>query len=80
MKTVALLTPEKSVEGRARLYRRASILALVTIFFNLLEGGVSVFFGLEDETVAEGRAPETTFWGGIVVSLVSIAAMWVPYA
>jgi divalent metal cation (Fe/Co/Zn/Cd) transporter len=37
---------------RARLYRLASLLALITIFYNLGEGLVSVFFGLEDETVA----------------------------
>jgi divalent metal cation (Fe/Co/Zn/Cd) transporter len=37
---------------RDRLWRRANALALVTIFYNLLEGLVSVFFGLEDETVA----------------------------
>jgi divalent metal cation (Fe/Co/Zn/Cd) transporter len=117
----------------------AGVLALITVFYNIAEGLVSVFFGLEDETVAlfgfgldsfvevvsgvgvwhmirrlgenggadpdrfeqralritgsafyvlasgllltaalnlyTGHAPETTFWG-IVVSLVSIFAMW----
>ena len=38
--------------GRERLLRRANALALVTIFYNLLEGLVSVGFGLEDETIA----------------------------
>jgi divalent metal cation (Fe/Co/Zn/Cd) transporter len=121
------------------LYRTAALLALVTIFYNLLEGVVSVWFGAEDETISlfgfgldsfvevisgigiwhmvrrlaqgehedrdpfEVRAlritggafyllaaglaltallsvlrqhhPETTRWG-IIVSLVSIAAMW----
>lgn len=33
-------------------YKRASALALITIFYNLIEGVVSVFFGLEDRTIA----------------------------
>jgi divalent metal cation (Fe/Co/Zn/Cd) transporter len=33
-------------------YRWASFLALITIFYNLVEGLVSVFFGIEDETIA----------------------------
>lgn len=37
---------------RDRLLRRANALALVTIFYNVLEGLVSVGFGLEDETLA----------------------------
>jgi divalent metal cation (Fe/Co/Zn/Cd) transporter len=37
---------------RAALLRRAAALALITIFYNVLEGIVSVFFGLEDETIA----------------------------
>lgn len=37
---------------RAALLRRAAALALITIFYNVLEGIVSVSFGLEDETVA----------------------------
>lgn len=37
---------------RDRLLRRARSLALVTIFYNLFEGLVSVGFGLEDETIA----------------------------
>ena len=121
------------------LYQWASALALITIFYNIGEGIVSVFFGLEDESFAlfgfgldsfvevasgigiwhmlrrirrsegetadhfertalkvtgsgfyiltagltitaavnlyQGHKPETTFWG-IVISLVSIATMW----
>jgi len=121
------------------LYRTATLLALVTIFYNMLEGVVSVWFGAEDETISlfgfgldsfvevisgigiwhmlgriakgdpadrdpferralqitggafyllaaglvataiisilQGHHPETTRWG-IIVSLVSIAAMW----
>ena len=122
-----------------RLYAKASVLALITIFYNIGEGLVSVLFGLEDESFAlfgfgldsfvevasgigiwhmigrirkhgsenldkfektalritgsgfyvltaglaviaavnlyRGHAPETTFWG-IVISLISIATMW----
>lgn len=121
------------------LYRTAALLALFTIFYNLLEGGVSVWFGAEDETISlfgfgldsfvevisgigiwhmvqrlgkgeedkrdpfeqralritgsafyllaaglvatavisimQGHRPETTRWG-IIISLISIAAMW----
>src|SRR5512137_300582 len=39
-------------QQRALLYRRASILALITIVYNIAEGLISVFFGIEDETVA----------------------------
>lgn len=34
------------------LYKLASSLALITIIYNLAEGLISVFFGLEDETIA----------------------------
>lgn len=121
------------------LYQWAAVLALITIFYNLGEGLVSVLFGLEDESFAlfgfgldsfvevssgigiwhmirrikknegetadhfertalritgggfyiltaglaamavvnlyQGHKPETTFWG-IVISLISIATMW----
>lgn len=39
-------------EERARLLARANLLALVTIGYNIVEGLVSVGFGLQDETVA----------------------------
>jgi divalent metal cation (Fe/Co/Zn/Cd) transporter len=35
-----------------RLYRWALILALITVFYNFVEGIVSVWFGFNDETVA----------------------------
>jgi len=121
------------------LYRWAYALAVITIFYNILEGLVSIYFGVEDETLAlfgfgldsfvevisgvgiwhmvkrmrrnhyansdhfekqalkitgtafyilsigltgtaliniyQGHKPETTFWG-IVISLISIATMW----
>jgi len=126
-------------QKKPSLYKWASALALITIFYNIAEGLMSVFFGLEDESFAlfgfgldsfaevasgigiwhmirrirrnegetadhfertalritgsgfsvltaglavmaainlyQGHKPETTFWG-IVISLVSIAAMW----
>ncbi|PKN36016.1 MAG: hypothetical protein CVU61_00515 [Deltaproteobacteria bacterium HGW-Deltaproteobacteria-19] len=34
------------------LYRRALNLALITIFYNIVEGVVSVWFGLEDDTLS----------------------------
>jgi len=37
---------------RTGLYKWAYALALITIFYNILEGLVSVFFGLEDETIS----------------------------
>jgi len=122
-----------------RLYRTASLLALVTIYYNIAEGVVSVWLGAADETIAlfgfgldsfvevisgigiwhmvrrlgrgdnpdpdpfeqralritgsvfyvlsaglaataalsiiQGHHPETTRWG-IIVAVVSIAAMW----
>jgi cytochrome c biogenesis factor len=35
-----------------QLYRTASLLALITIFYNIAEGVVSTWFGAEDETLA----------------------------
>lgn len=121
------------------LYRWAYALAVITVFYNVLEGLVSIYFGIQDETLAlfgfgldsfvevisgigiwhmvkrirknhhanpdrferqalkitgtafyilsigliatalintyQGHKPETTFWG-IVISLISIATMW----
>ena len=37
---------------KAHLYKWANILALITIFYNIIEGIVSVFFGFKDETIA----------------------------
>lgn len=41
--------PDSSI---SRLYQKANWLALITIFYNLLEGAVSVFFGFQDETLS----------------------------
>ncbi|MDI1472625.1 cation transporter [Thermodesulfovibrio sp. 1176] len=38
--------------NKEKLYNRASALALITIFYNFLEGMVSVYFGIDDETIA----------------------------
>lgn len=45
---------EKEItEGQnSSLYKTATILALITIFYNLIEGSVSVFLGFEDETLS----------------------------
>ena len=39
-------------QTKETLYKRAAILALITIVYNIIEGIVSVFFGLEDATIA----------------------------
>ena len=49
METILLQPRQKDY---AVFYRWASALALITIFYNLIEGVVSVLFGLEDGTVA----------------------------
>lgn len=48
MKNLASKTPE----SKEILYKRALILAQITIFYNLIEGLFSVLFGLEDETLS----------------------------
>jgi divalent metal cation (Fe/Co/Zn/Cd) transporter len=40
------------VHKNSKLYAWASALALVTIFYNIAEGLVSVFFGMEDESMS----------------------------
>ncbi|HEY6011328.1 MAG TPA: cation transporter [Nitrospirota bacterium] len=40
------------VQNKNKLYAWASTLALITIFYNIAEGLVSVFFGLEDESMS----------------------------
>ena len=37
---------------KALLYKWANVLAMITIFYNIMEGLVSVYFGVEDETLA----------------------------
>ncbi len=52
MSELVRLSPPLTPEARARLYARATHLAVFTIGYNLVEGLVSVFFGMEDGTVA----------------------------
>ncbi len=40
------------IHKKTSLYKWASTLALITIFYNIIEGLVSVYFGLNDETIA----------------------------
>jgi len=47
-----LISSNLTPETRARLYARATHLAVFTIGYNLIEGLVSVFFGIEDGTSA----------------------------
>lgn len=44
--------PLRSDGQRKTFYKWANALALITIFYNIIEGVVSVFFGYEDGTVA----------------------------
>jgi divalent metal cation (Fe/Co/Zn/Cd) transporter len=39
-------------QAKLEQYKRASLLAQITIFYNLFEGIVSVFFGVADETLS----------------------------
>ena len=41
-----------TINKRQLFYRWASALAAITVFYNLIEGAVSVFFGMEDDTLA----------------------------
>ncbi len=57
--------------GRSKFYKWASALALITIFYNLLEGIVSVFFGFQDGAV-------TLFGFGVdsFVEVISGIGIW----
>ena len=43
---------DEVAQVKLNLYKRASLLAQITIFYNLFEGLVSVFFGVSDETLS----------------------------
>ncbi len=47
-----MVTAILELEDKNKLYRLATILALVTISYNLIEGLISVYLGFEDETLA----------------------------
>jgi divalent metal cation (Fe/Co/Zn/Cd) transporter len=61
-----MMAPDKS-----QLYRLASALALITIGYNLLEGVVSAWFGLDDESLALFGFGLDSF-----VEVVSGAGIW----
>ena len=65
------LTFLRPLREKTLFYRWASALALITILYNIAEGGVSVFFGLHDETV-------TLFGFGLdsFVEVVSGVGIW----
>jgi len=42
----------ETTQMRANLYKRASLLARITVLYNLIEGVVSVSFGVKDETLS----------------------------
>ena len=43
---------DEVTQVKQNLYKRASLLAQITVFYNLVEGLVSVFFGAEDKTLS----------------------------
>jgi divalent metal cation (Fe/Co/Zn/Cd) transporter len=43
---------QNMMENEQKLYRKALLLSLFTIFYNIVEGVVSLFFGYRDETLA----------------------------
>lgn len=45
------IEPENSSQ-KEKLYQNALLLAQITVFYNIIEGLVSVFFGIEDETLS----------------------------
>jgi len=45
-----MMDPENSSINR--LYQKANWLSLITIYYNLVEGVISVFFGFQDETLS----------------------------
>jgi divalent metal cation (Fe/Co/Zn/Cd) transporter len=51
MKILATSSDEVT-QVKLNLYKRASLLAQITIFYNLIEGLISVFFGVADETLS----------------------------
>lgn len=42
----------EATQKESKWLKRAFLLAGITIFYNLIEGGVSIFFGIEDETLS----------------------------
>ena len=40
------------ITDKINLYKYALILAIITVFYNLVEGLISVYFGIQDETIS----------------------------
>jgi len=49
---ISATSSDEVAQVKLNLYKRASLLAQITIFYNLIEGLVSVFFGVADETLS----------------------------
>jgi len=49
---IPAISSNEVTQVKLNLYKRASLLAKITIFYNLIEGLVSVFFGVADETLS----------------------------
>lgn len=47
-----MVTAILQLEDKNKLYRLATILAIITITYNIIEGLISIYFGFEDETLA----------------------------
>ena len=64
-------TEHYAVDERSEFYKWAAALAMITVFYNLIEGVVSVYFGFEDETI-------TLFGFGIdsFVEVISGIGIW----
>jgi divalent metal cation (Fe/Co/Zn/Cd) transporter len=67
METILIKPPEQ----KSAFYKWASALAFITVFYNLIEGVVSVFFGFQDGTV-------TLFGFGVdsFVEVISGIGIW----
>jgi divalent metal cation (Fe/Co/Zn/Cd) transporter len=49
---ISVTSSSEATQVKLKQYKRASLLAQITIFYNLIEGIVSVFFGTADETLS----------------------------
>jgi len=46
------ISTQKDLANREELYKRALILAQITVLYNIIEGIVSVVFAIDDETLS----------------------------
>lgn len=64
-----------------QLYKRAYLLSLFTIFYNIIEGGVSMFLGYQDETLALFGFGVDSFievMSGIGIAVMILRIRWNP--